>query len=99
MSVRPHADQPSCRPRRILPLRPEADPYFRWRGGDVSRIEGFSDGVFGLAVALLALAGSAPRHYNELVQFFRELPAFALCFAFVLWVWWLHCKFFRRFGA
>ena len=85
--------------RRILPMRPEADPYFRWRGGEVSRIEGLSDGVFGLAVALLALAGTVPRHYDELVQLFRELPAFTLCFAFILWIWWLHCKFFRRFGA
>ena len=37
----------------IIPrvLRGERD--FHWRGGDVSRLEGLSDGVFALALALL----------------------------------------------
>jgi len=76
----------------------EADRYFRWRGGNVSRIEGLSDGVFGLAVALLAFAQRAPVTYSDLVETFRELPAFVLSCSFLLWCWYLHYKFFRRFG-
>ena len=31
-------------------------PAFRWRGGDVSRLEGFSDAVFGFALTLLVVS-------------------------------------------
>ncbi|HVS63756.1 MAG TPA: TMEM175 family protein [Thermoanaerobaculia bacterium] len=82
--------------REQAPL--EADRHFRWRGGNVSRIEGLSDGVFGLAVALLAFAQRAPADYADLVETFRELPAFVLSCTFLLWCWYLHYKFFRRFG-
>jgi uncharacterized membrane protein len=30
--------------------------YFRWRGGEVSRIEGFTDAVFAFAITLLVLS-------------------------------------------
>jgi hypothetical protein len=30
-----------------------ADPLFRWRGGEVSRLEGLSDGVFGILALLV----------------------------------------------
>jgi hypothetical protein len=76
----------------------EADPHFRWRGGNVSRLEGLSDGVFGLAVALLAFAQEVPSTYPDLLAAFRELPAFVLTCSFLLWCWYLHYKFFRRFG-
>ena len=75
----------------------EADPWFRWRGGNVSRIEALSDGVFALAIALLAF-GNVPRDGEGLARFFREVPAFAACFLFLIWVWWYHFKFFRRYG-
>ncbi|MCB9883760.1 MAG: DUF1211 domain-containing protein [Planctomycetes bacterium] len=75
----------------------EADPLFRWRGGNVSRIEGLSDGVFALAIALLAF-GNVPRDGAGITRFFQEVPAFAACFLFVIWVWWYHYKFFRRYG-
>ena len=76
----------------------QADPEFRWRGGEVSRIEALSDGVFAIAIALLALAGSIPKNYGELMYWLRELPAFGVCLLFMLWVWWHHYKFFRRYG-
>lgn len=75
----------------------EADPWFRWRGGQVSRIEALSDGVFALAIALLAF-GNVPKNGEELKQFFWDVPAFAACFLFLYWCWWYHFKFFRRYG-
>ncbi|MCA8955157.1 MAG: DUF1211 domain-containing protein [Planctomycetes bacterium] len=79
--------------------RLEADRDFHWRGGDVSRIEGLSDGVFALAIALLAIQQAVPSRYERLLELLRELPAFALCFAFLAWCWFQHFRFFRRYGA
>lgn len=79
------------------PSNPEADPYFRWRGGDVGRLEGLSDGIFALAIAMLAI-GNVPRDHDALVRFFQDVPAFALCFLFLMWCWWNHFKFSRRYG-
>src|SRR5688572_18436788 len=42
--------------RTFLADRRHSDhPDFTWRGTDVSRLEGFSDGVFGFAVTLLVV--------------------------------------------
>src|SRR6184192_3904993 len=41
------------------------DGDFRWRGGEVSRLEGFSDAVFGFALTLLVVW---EKHY----RFFRR---------------------------
>lgn len=82
---------------RLGPSNSEADPYFRWRGGQVSRIEGLSDGIFALAIALLAL-GNVPRDHASLILHFKNVPAFAVCFLFLVWCWWYHFKFFRRYG-
>lgn len=74
------------------------EPHFRWRGGDVSRLEGLSDGVFALALALLIVATSAPRTFSELSQSVREFPAFVICFWLLMMCWHYHYRFFRRYG-
>ncbi len=75
----------------------EADPAFRWRGKSTSRLESLADGVFALALALLAI-GEVPRTGADLDTFAENIPALAASFLFLTWCWWLHCKFFRRFG-
>ena len=40
--------------RERLPLAPGHEEYFRWRGNELSRVEGFTDAVFAFAVTLLA---------------------------------------------
>jgi hypothetical protein len=71
---------------------------FRWRGTDVSRMEGFSDGVFGFAVTLLVVSLDVPDTYDQLAAALRHTPSFAVCFALLLLVWRAHYRFFRRYG-
>ena len=40
-------------------------PDFTWRGTDVSRLKGFSDGVFGFAVTLLVVSLDVPDNYAQ----------------------------------
>lgn len=66
---------------------------------DVSRIEAFSDAVFGFALTLLVVSLEVPRSYADMVENVRGLPAFAACFAILLMIWQEHHKFFRRYGV
>ena len=71
---------------------------FRWRGGQVSRIEAFSDAVFALSVTLLVVSTEVPGSYDELVAVLKVFPAFAIGFVLVLMVWFFHFIHFRRYG-
>jgi uncharacterized membrane protein len=82
----------------ILPRSLREEKYFNWRGGEVSRIEGLSDAVFALSLTLLVVALEVPRTSDELIAVFWQFPAFAICFAFMLWVWYEHFLYHRRFG-
>ena len=64
----------------------------------MSRLEGLSDGVFALALALLVVATSAPRTFVELSRSVREFPAFVICFWLLMMCWHYHYRFFRRYG-
>ncbi|HMC81666.1 MAG TPA: TMEM175 family protein [Candidatus Polarisedimenticolia bacterium] len=74
------------------------EPGFRWRGGEVSRIEGFSDAVFAFAVTLLVVSLEVPHTFDELLRVMRGFPAFGLCFALLILIWHEHYRFFRRYG-
>jgi uncharacterized membrane protein len=78
--------------------RAPADPMFRWRGGDVSRLEGLSDGVFAVTLTLLVVSLSVPSTFYELWLTIRDLPAFLACFAMLMMAWRYHYIFFRRYG-
>jgi uncharacterized membrane protein len=39
-----------------------------------------------------------PHTFDELLDVIRGFPAFAICFAMLLLVWYNHAKFFRRYG-
>jgi uncharacterized membrane protein len=71
---------------------------FRLRGREVSRVEAFSDVVFGFALTLIVVSLEVPTSYEELVDTMRGLPAFAICFALLTWVWHAHYTFFRRYA-
>jgi hypothetical protein len=74
------------------------EKHFRWRGGDVSRIENLSDAVFGFALTLLVISSGVPRTWGEMREALWQVPVFAACFALLVWVWYCHYKFFRRYG-
>ena len=71
---------------------------FRLRGREVSRVEAFSDVVFGFALTLIVVSLEVPTTYAELIHTMRGLPAFAICFAILTWVWHVHHTFFRRYA-
>jgi uncharacterized membrane protein len=81
-----------------LARRQGGEEDFRWRGEDVSRIEGFSDAVFAFAVTLLVVSLEVPKTFDELLATMRGFVAFAICFYLLLIVWYEHYKFFRRYG-
>jgi transmembrane protein TMEM174 (potassium channel) len=71
---------------------------FRWRGHEISRIEGLSDAVFAFAVTLLVVSLEVPRTFTELAQTMRGFGAFAISFVLLFTVWFNQYKFFRRYG-
>jgi len=74
------------------------DQGFRWRGGEVSRVEGFSDAVFGFALTLLVVSLEVPKTFTALLTTLRGFVAFGICFALLYLVWERHYTFFRRYG-
>jgi len=71
---------------------------FRWRGGDVSRVEGFSDAVFAFALTLLVVSLEVPRSFDGLIRTIEGFPAFGVSFLFLVGIWYIHYTFFRRYG-
>src|SRR5438128_1553215 len=71
---------------------------FRWRGGEVSRVESLSDAVFGLAVTLLIISQDVPKSYDGLIRSLLSFFPFAICFAHLMFVWFEHYKFYRRYN-
>jgi uncharacterized membrane protein len=84
--------------REYLPLTPRREQYFRWRGTEVSRVEGLTDGVFGFAVTLLVVALEVPRTFSGLMDVVRGFPGFVLCFALLMLFWNAHFRYHRRYG-
>lgn len=71
---------------------------FRWRGTEVSRIEGFSDAALAFAVTLLVVSLEVPRSFQELMWAVESFPVFGLTFVFIVGIWFFHFQFFRRYG-
>jgi hypothetical protein len=82
----------------LFSKRAPADPDFRWRGEEVSRVEGLSDGVFALTITLLVVSATAPRSFYDLWVMVRDLPAFVLSLAIIMMAWHTHYVYFRRYG-
>jgi uncharacterized membrane protein len=71
---------------------------FRWRAGDVTRLEQFSDAVFAFALALIVVANEVPKGGAELLATLADFPAFVATFATITWIWYYHYLYFRRYG-
>ena len=67
------------------------------RHRDVSRLEGFSDAVFGFALTLLVVSLETPKDLRELRILIGSFLPFGLTFAMVSWIWYQHNIFFRRY--
>jgi uncharacterized membrane protein len=74
------------------------EPHFRWRGGEITRLEAFTDAVFAFAVTLLVVSLEVPHTFDDLILAMKGFVAFALCFVILIQVWYCHYKFSRRYG-
>ncbi|HEU4593250.1 MAG TPA: TMEM175 family protein [Steroidobacteraceae bacterium] len=84
--------------RARLPLAPKHEDNFRWRGTEVSRVEGFTDAVFAFAVTLLVVSLEVPHTFDGLLDVVRALPAFIICFTLLMTFWTAHFRYHRRYG-
>jgi uncharacterized membrane protein len=84
---------PSEHRRGLLP-----EKYFRWRSGEITRLEAFCDVVFGFALTLLVVSLEVPRNYAELMEAMRGFVPFAICFSQLVMIWRAHYVFSRRYG-
>jgi uncharacterized membrane protein len=75
-----------------------AERDFNWRSDEITRIESFSDAVFGFAVTLLVVSLQVPHSYSELITAMENFPAFAVCFGILAHIWYAHCRYFRRYA-
>src|SRR5258708_6020195 len=87
------SDFPAEHRRGLLP-----EKYFRWRGGEITRLEAFCDVVFGFAITLLVVSLEVPHTYADLMADMRGFFPFAVCFAQLIMIWRAHYKFSRRYG-
>ena len=76
----------------------EAKDIIAWRGHEVTRIEAFSDAVFGFAITLLVVSLEVPKNFGELVTAMKGFIPFAVCFVLFFQIWSSQNLFFRRFG-
>ena len=96
MKKEPESSHTGLRVR--LPLAPRREQHFRWRGTEVSRVEGFTDAVFAFAVTLLVVALEVPHTFDGLMDVVRGLPAFLICFTLLMTFWNAHYSYHRRYG-
>ena len=72
---------------------------FRMRGLEMTRIEVFVDAAFAFAVTMLVISFDAiPASYAEVVLAIKGIPAFILAVIQLVWIWYTHNKWSRRFG-
>jgi hypothetical protein len=71
---------------------------FRWRSHEITRIEGFSDAVFGFALTLLIVSLEVPKTSTELLETMRGFGAFVVTFLILARLWYAQYTFFRRYG-
>lgn len=81
-----------------LPPMP-AEPGFRRRGKDVTRLETFVDAAFAFSLSLLVIVhDDLPASMAEFRDALRRIPTFALCFVLLAMFWAAHNRWSRRFG-
>lgn len=71
---------------------------FRNRAGEITRLEALSDGTFAFAITLLVVSLEVPNSFEELFGVLRGFPSFAVCFVLLIWIWFQHGRYFRRYG-
>ena len=71
---------------------------FKLRGMEHTRIEGLSDGVFAIAIALLLISADVPERFDELKLFLKDFVPFGATIILLMVIWYQHYIFFIRYG-
>ena len=71
---------------------------FKWRGGEISRLESLVDGVFAISVTLLIVSRDVPQNFQDFVNVMWTFPGFIITFTFLFMIWYAHYLFHRRYG-
>jgi uncharacterized membrane protein len=77
-----------------MPARTE----FRYRSKEVSRLEAFSDVIFGFALSLIVISLEVPKTYDALMETMRGILPFSFCFFIFIGLWLQHHEFFKRYA-
>ena len=72
--------------------------FTRWRGGDISRLESFSDAVFAIAITLLVVSHDVPKDYLQFKSVMWGFVGFGVTFMMLAFIWLANFKFHRRYG-
>ena len=78
--------------------QPSGYEGFRLRGKSGSRVDSFSDIVFGFALTLIVISSAVPHTFTELRTVLLGFYPFAICFGLFIFIWLAHFNFFRRYG-
>lgn len=84
--------------RHLISSQTSGEAGFRWRGAEVTRLEGFTDAVFAFAVTLLVVSLEVPKTFPELFAAMHGFLAFGISFALLANLWYEHYRFFRRYA-
>lgn len=72
---------------------------FRMRGLEMTRIEVFVDAAFAFAITMLVISFDAiPTSHEEMMLAIRSIPAFILAVIQLVWIWYTHNKWSKRYG-
>src|SRR6476620_11718238 len=82
----------------LRPVLAKRDRGFRWRGTEISRIEGLSDAVFAFAITLLVVSLEVPKTFAALREMMHGFFGFGLCFVILLLIWHAQYIYFRRYA-
>ena len=72
--------------------------FTRWRGGDISRLESFTDAVFAIAITLLVVSHDIPKDYLQFKSVMWGFVGFGVTFMMLACIWFTNFKFHRRYG-
>ena len=72
---------------------------FRMRGLEMTRLEVFVDAAFAFAVTMLVISFDAiPTNFDELLDAIKGIPGFAIAAVQLVWIWYTHSRWSRRYG-